>query len=125
MRDGAEPHLPDPHKGDIRVGDRRLSRPDASLPDWEVPDSAYRPVPIVWFTGAMILQMLVLGMLFFALLWANGLYTVIAGSAASGAIGAWTWRRGMAAAAAPWRVMTVAMLALQLGFVILTAIPRI
>jgi hypothetical protein len=124
MRDGVDPDLTDPHTGDILAGDRRLSRPDASLPDWEVPDSAYRPVPIVWFTGAMILQMLVLGVLFFALLGANGLYTIVAGSAATGTIGAWTWRRGMAAAAAPWRFMTVAMLALQLAFVILAAAPR-
>jgi hypothetical protein len=125
MPDSVDPDQADQHTGDIRAGDRRLSRPDASLPNWEVPDSAYRPVPIVWFTGAMILQLLVLGVLFFALLGANGLYTVVAGSAATGTIGAWTWRRGMASAAASWQVVTIAMLALQLAFVILAASPRI
>ncbi len=121
MRDPA----PDPRKTDIMAGDRRLSRPDASLPDWEVPDSAYRPVPIVWFTGAMLLQFLLLCLLFFALAGANGIYTMGFGGLLTGVVGAWTWRRGMASAPVGWRTATIMMLAVQLGLLLLAVSPRL
>lgn len=117
--------FPDPRKEDILAGDRRISRPDASLPDWEVPDSAYRPVPIVWFAAAMIVQALVLGGLFLLLVRANGIYTMALGGVASGMIAGWTWRRGMAGAAAAWRWATIIMLGLQLALVLLAVTPRL
>lgn len=107
------------------AGDRRLSRPDASLPDWEVPDSAYRPVPIVWFTAAMIAQMVVLSIVFLLLVRAHGSYTMAVGGVVTGIIGAWTWRRGMARAPAAWRGATIIMLTLQLGFMLLAVTPRL
>lgn len=117
--------FPDPREEDIMAGDRRVSRPDASLPDWEVPDSAYRPVPIVWFTGAMIGQMVVLSVLFWLLAGAHGSYTIASGGVATGMIGAWTWRRGMARASAAWRWATIIMLTLQLGLLLLAVTPRL
>jgi hypothetical protein len=43
---------------DIMAGERRISRTDTALPDWYVSDAAYRPIPIAWFAGALILQVL-------------------------------------------------------------------
>lgn len=117
--------FPDPRETDIMAGERRVSRPDASLPDWEVPDSTYRPIPIVWFTGAMIGQIVVLSGLFWLLLGANGVYTIAFGGVATGMIGGWTWRRGMARAGGGWRWATIIMLTLQLGLVLLAVAPRL
>jgi hypothetical protein len=117
--------FPDPRNEDIMAGDRRVSRPDASLPDWEVPDSAYRPVPIVWFTGAMIGQLVVLCSLFWLLAAANASYTMAFGGVTTGMIGAWTWRRGMARASAAWRWATIIMLTMQLGMLLLAVAPRL
>lgn len=100
------------------AGDRRLSRPDASLPDWEVPDTAYRPIPIVWFTAAMIVQLVALTGLVVLLAQASGLYTAVISGVLTGVIGAWTWQRGMADAALGWRIATVLVLVGQLGFVL-------
>ncbi len=115
---------PNPHEEDIMAGDRRLSRPDASLPDWEVPDTSYRPIPIVWFTGAMIVQLLVMTTLVFALAGLPGYFTIAGAGVATGAIGAWTWRRGMARAAAGWRIATILMLVAQLSLVLLAVADR-
>ena len=117
--------FPDPREEDIMAGDRRVSRPDASLPDWEVPDTAYRPVPIVWFTGAMIGQLVVLSVLFWLLAGAHGSYTMGFGGLATGMIGAWTWRRGMARASAGWRGATIFILTVQLGLLLLAVTPRL
>ncbi|MEE4200618.1 hypothetical protein [Erythrobacter sp.] len=113
---------PDPNTEDIMAGDRRISRPDASLPDWEVPDSAYRPIPIVWFTGAMVGQIAVLFALLWLLPYVPGLVIVGAAGIATGLIAAWTWARGMAGAAQGWRIATGVVLALQLGLVLLAVI---
>ena len=43
---------------DIMAGERRISRTDTALPDWYVSDAAYRPIPIAWFAGALVLQVL-------------------------------------------------------------------
>lgn len=105
---------PDPREEDIAYGDRRISRPDVSLPDWEVPDSAYRPVPIVWFTGALFATILALGLLALGLASTSGWLTLVMASLATIMIGNWTWRRGMRRAATGWKVATVLMLAFQL-----------
>lgn len=109
----------DPRKEDIIAGDRRLSRPDASVPDWEVPDTAYRPIPIVWFTGALITQLVLLFAVFWAFSWASGVITVSISGLVTGVIGAWTWQRGMAGASFGWRMATVIMMTSQLGLVVL------
>jgi hypothetical protein len=116
---------PDPRLEDIMAGERRLSRPDASLPDWEVPDSAYRPIPIVWFTAAMLVQLVALTAVFWLLAAAPGIYTLLVAGVLTGLIGAWTWRRGMSAAGAGWRAATIAVLAGQLGFILLALDSRL
>lgn len=107
---------PDPREEDIVYGDRRISRPDVSLPDWDVPDSTYRPVPIVWFTGAMFATMLVLGLLTLALASTSGWLTLLTAALATILIGEWTWGRGMKNAGNGWKVATVTMLVCQLAF---------
>ncbi|MHA7818313.1 MAG: hypothetical protein ACX930_01565 [Erythrobacter sp.] len=111
------PRYPDPREEDIVYGDRRISRPDVSLPDWEVPDTAYRPVPIVWFTGAFFLHLLVTGLLALILMWQNGSVTFALSALAAGGIAKWTWDRGMKNAGTGWKVATILMLAFNLLFV--------
>lgn len=109
-------NYPNPREEDIMAGDRRLSRPDASVPDWEVPDTSYRPIPIVWFTGAFLLHLVVV---FAIVILLNGLgpwFVVGAAALAAGAIGAWTWERGMKGAGTGWKVATVLFLGLNTLF---------
>lgn len=120
-----DPDYPDPSEEDIYAGDRRISRPDASVPDWEVPDSSYRPIPIVWFTGAMLLQIVTFTVVFMALISAPGYFTSVICGLLTGLIGAWTWRRGMAGASLGWRIATVIMLVTQLAFLLLAISNRL
>jgi hypothetical protein len=119
------PDAPDAREEDIFAGDRRLSRPDASLPDWEVPDTAYRPVPIVWFTAALLVQCIVLALLMALLQGLPGAMSLAATALASGAIWQWTWQRGMAQAGAGWKVATAAMLAFFFALFALAHLPRL
>jgi len=107
------------------AGDRRLSRPDASLPDWEVPDTAYRPIPIVWFTGAMIVQLVALTAVSVVLSGVTGWLTIALGALASGAIFMWTWDRGMKGAGTAWKVATAMMMVAQVAFLCLAVAPRL
>ena len=108
--EGERPSYPDPTQEDIMAGDRRISRPDSSLPDWEVPDTAYCPIPIVWFTGALVIQMVVVFAIFVVLLGQHGALTIALSAIASGAIGAWTWDRGMKNAGVGWKAATLLVL---------------
>lgn len=120
--------MPEPQEdenGDVMAGDRRLSRPDSSLPDWQIPDGHYRPIPIVWFAGALLIQVVVLPVIFMLLLSKHGLFTVVIAAAVTGATGLWTWRRGMQHASFGWRVSTILMLVTVLALVIISASPRI
>lgn len=114
-----------PREEDIVYGDRRISRVDNSLPDWEMPDTAYRPVPIVWFTGAGLLTLIVLVVLAVLLRSQSLLIAVALGAAATGGIGAWTWGRGMASAGIGWKIATILTLIVQLALYALAveAIP--
>ncbi len=116
---------PDPREDDIMAGDRRLSRPDSALPDWHIPDAAYRPVPIAWFAGAFLLQMIVLFGLFITLIGSSGWATIALSALVTGALGMWTWERGMKHAGSGWQIATGVMLTLQLGFVCLGAAARL
>lgn len=116
--DDEEVTFPDPREEDIMAGDRRLSRPDASLPDWEVPDTSYRPIPIVWFTSALIVQTVSLTAALFLFAFSPPLVTALAGLL-TGAVGAWTWRRGMSGASLAWRAATIIMLGALLALVLL------
>ncbi|NBC88345.1 MAG: hypothetical protein GVX90_02405 [Alphaproteobacteria bacterium] len=114
-----------PREEDIMAGDRRISRPDSSLPDWEVPDTAYRPIPIVWFTGALVVQIVAVFAIFFLLSAQNGALTIALAALATGAIGAWTWDRGMKGAAAGWKAATVIALLSVLLLVTLASATRV
>lgn len=116
---------PDPREEDIMAGDRRISRPDSALPDWHIPDAKYRPIPIAWFAAAFLLQMVVLFALFMILHQQSGWITIALASLATGALGMWTWERGMKDAGTGWQIATVLMLVAQLGFVCLGAAARI
>lgn len=116
---------PDPRKQDIMAGERRLSRPDSALPDSILPDAAYRPIPIAWFAAAFLLQMIVLYAVFLLLIGQSGWLTVALASLATGAIGQWTWQRGMGKAGRGWQIATVLVLCVQLAFVCLGAAARL
>ena len=64
-------------------------------------------------------------MLFFALSGQSGWLTIGFASLATGALGKWTWERGMKAAPSGWKVATIVMMALQLGLVCLGAGARL
>ena len=117
--------FPDPREQDILAGDRRVSRPDSALPDSIIPDAAYRPIPIAWFAAAFLLQMVVLFVLFVVLIGQSGWMTIALSAMATGALGMWTWDRGMQNAGAGWKIATVLMLTAQLAFVCLGAATRL
>ena len=122
---GEKGKYPDPREEDIYAGDRRLSRPDSALPDWHIPDAKYRPIPIAWFAAAFLLQMVVLTAIFVILSGQSGWITIALSALTKGALGMWTWERGMRDAGTGWKVATVLMLIAQLAFVCLGAASRI
>lgn len=124
-RDAAVGSYPDPREEDIVYGDRRISRTDVSLPDWDVPDSTYRPVPIVWFTGALFVTMFALGLLAILFAATSGWLTLVLAGLVILLIGRWTWRRGMDTAGTGWKVATVLMLAFQLAMLWLAVSPTL
>lgn len=116
---------PDPREEDIMAGERRLSRPDSALPDWHIPDAAYRPIPIAWFAGAFLLQMIVLFGLFIALAGSSGWITIALCTLATFGLAGWTWERGMKDAGPAWQIATGLMMAVQWAFVCLGAAARL
>ena len=120
----SEGKYPNPREEDIMAGDRRISRPDTLLPDWEIPDAAYRPLPIVWFTGALFVQAFSLAVLAVALSAQSGWVVLAFCALSTGAVGIWTWDRGIKTASRGWRIATITVLLVQLGFVVLGAWDR-
>ena len=120
-----DPKYPNPREEDIYAGDRRLSRPDSALPDWHIPDAKYRPIPIAWFAAAFLLQMVVLVVIFWVLIGESGWITMVLSSLATGALGKWTWDRGMKDAGTGWKIATALMLLFQLAFVYLGVAGRL
>ena len=106
------------NEGDVMAGDRRIARTDTALPDWYVSDTSYRPIPIAWFAGALILQVLAQPALVFFF---GGLFglprLVLIGIAAlvSGFIWQFTWERGMHGASRAWQWATATMLVFFFG----------
>lgn len=114
--------LDNPEEGDIMAGDRRIAREDSALPDWYVSDAAYRPIPIAWFAGALILQVIVQPTLFMLLHVGFGLGNMLTFAfcmLATGLIWHLTWERGMAQAGKGWQIATAVMLAF---FLLITAL---
>ena len=115
----------DPREDDIVYDDRRISRPDASVPDWASVDATYRPVPIVWFAGALLLQIIAQPVLFAIVRGALGfspLVVVAVALLASGIIWHFAMERGMATASFGWRFATALMLAFFFAITALTAL---
>lgn len=112
MPDAQDP-LDEPEEGDIMAGDRRIARTDTALPDWYASDASYRPIPIAWFAGALILQVIAQPATVF-LFWAGfGLPRLIVVGIAmlvSGFIWHFTWERGMRSASRVWQCATALML---------------
>ncbi|WP_379546828.1 hypothetical protein ACFCW2_12525 [Qipengyuania sp. DSG2-2] len=95
------------------AGDRRIARADCALPDWYASDAAYRPVPIVWFGGALVMQVIALPVIAWIALMLAGLGPLATATLlmlATGFIWHFTWKRGMHGAATGWQIVTGAML---------------
>ncbi len=114
-------------EGDIMAGDRRLSRPDSALPDWYMSDAAYRPIPIVWFAGAMMAQVIAQPIAFLVTGSLNFPAWLMIATAAlvSVLIGKWAWKRGIGGAGMGWKIVTICMLVFFMGFSVLGALPRL
>ena len=120
-----EGDVPDPREEDIVYEDRRISRPDASLPDWESPDTSYRPIPIVWFAGALIAQVVTQSLIVAVFgLWLNSpaIAVIAIGLIASFFVWDMTMKRGLSEAAAAWRVATFAVLSFFFSLTALTVL---
>jgi len=123
--EGEKVEYKDPREEDIYAGDRRISRPDTGFPDWYIPDAKYRPIPIAWFAATFLLQLVVLVLIYFILFQQSGWLTIVFSALVTGALGMWTWDRGMRDAGRSWQIATVLMLAAQLAFVCLGASTRL
>ena len=113
------------NEGDVMAGDRRIARTDTALPDWYVSDTSYRPIPIVWFAGALILQVILqpaLFLVFTVFLEASPFVTIAAALLGSGLIWHLAMQRGMTTASFAWRCATLLMLAF---FFLLTALSAL
>lgn len=75
-----------------------------------MPVGTYRPIPIVWFAGAWVVQVAALVFLFLLLSSKAALFTIAATALASLGIGHWTFGRGMAGASTAWKACTVVAL---------------
>ncbi|WP_394727585.1 hypothetical protein [Altererythrobacter sp. GH1-8] len=124
--------MPDPQEdpnrdndGDVMAGDRRIARPDTALPDWHNPDASYRPIPIVWFTAAFLVQSVVLFGIVMVFMGMSGIVTIALSILTTWIIGKKTWDRGMKGASERWKGATITVLFAQLTSVILVSIDRL
>ena len=108
-----ETERPDPDEEDIMAGDRRISRPDSRMPDWYIPDASYRPIPIAWFTAAVLIQAVAMFAIFMLLSTKNGWLTIALTGLTSTAIYFWSMDRGLKEAASGWRIALAIVLVLQ------------
>ena len=88
-------------------------------------DAAYRPIPIVWFAAAILIQAVVIFIVFLALMAKPGLFTLLLSALASGMIAKWTWDRGMQHAGAIWKTATALVMIGNMVFVLLAVMPRL
>lgn len=81
-----------------------------AVPGTWMPEAAYRPVPIVWFGGAFVLQSIQL--IVFTIMFATKqpIYTAGTTLIATLAIAFWTWNRGIRGSTPVWQAATFGML---------------
>ncbi|MCA0902268.1 hypothetical protein [Qipengyuania aquimaris] len=116
-------HPEEANEGDVMAGDRRIARTDTALPYWYASDAAYRPIPIAWFAGALVLQVIsqpAIVMLLWGWIGLPRLVVVAVALLASGMIWQFTWDRGMHGAPRPWQWSTGVMLAFFFGITALS-----
>ncbi|MEL6877633.1 MAG: hypothetical protein AAGL68_05985 [Pseudomonadota bacterium] len=119
------PQRPDPDKEDIMAGDRRISRPDSRMPDWYIPDASYRPIPIAWFTAAVLIQSVAMFAIFTLLFKKSGWLTIGLAGLASIALYLWSMDRGLKEASMGWKMALAIVLALQFLLVANGVSPRL
>lgn len=103
---------------------RNKPRADTDLPDSLMPDAIYRPIPIAWFAGAVILNALALSVVYAIFSSKAGWFTVAGGLLAAAYVLSITWKRGMAGASLGWRMATVVVLTVNWLLVSLAAMAR-
>ncbi len=81
-----------------------------------VPEASYRPIPIVWFTAAYLLQVFGLIALYVIMPMKVVLLYVAATAMLSFGIGYWIFDKGMKDASKLWRGFTIAMLLLTWAY---------
>lgn len=89
-----------------------------------VPEGTYRPVPIVWFAAAWIVDSFSIGFLFLLLINKPAILTWLTTLLVSFVVARWTFNRGMHHAGSGWKIATVAALAINWGLIALTASAR-
>jgi len=89
-----------------------------------MPIGIYRPLPIVRFAGAIVVQVLALLLLFGLLYSKAGMFTVVTTALVSFALGKRTLDRGMVEASTGWRAATISVLALNWLIVSLGSLVR-
>ncbi len=87
-----------------------------------LPEATYRPVPIVWFVSAMMVQFFALA--FLLSLPVTGIAIVALSTVASVLVRYWTFRRGMARASRAWKFATDIGLLLNWGWLSAIAVLR-
>jgi len=106
------------------IDERNKPRTDTALPDSLMPDAAYRPIPIAWLAGAMILHGIAVCIVYAIFYSKDGWFTVAGGLLVTIYILSLTWKRGMSDAGIGWRVATVTLLGINLVLVSLAALAR-
>ena len=87
-----------------------------------LPEATYRPVPIVWFLSAMMVQFFALA--FLLSLPVTGMAIVALSTVVSVIVRYWTFRRGMARASRGWKAATDIGLLLNWGWLSAIAVLR-
>lgn len=87
-----------------------------------LPEATYRPVPIVWFVSAMMVQFFALA--FLLSLPVTGMTIVALSTVVSVLVRYWTFRRGLARGSRAWKVATDVGLLLNWAWLSAIAVLR-
>ena len=86
-------------------------------PDSLLPDGYYRPIPIVWFTGAYLAQVAILSFIFLILYRLNDIFLYSISICSTYFIWSRTWKRGMSGASLAWRLSAIIIMSINLAMV--------